>query len=304
MNIHKNARLSAWARRDVARRVAAGDGVTAVAQAFGVSRQTVYKWVRRAARDAGCTDASSRPRRSPQRLPRHRRRQIEKARTKRWSSPRIAQHYQLPLSTVVTHVRRVGLARLPRLAPPAPVRRYERAYPGELVHLDVKKLGRIGRVGHRIHGDRTTRERGAGWEYLHVAIDDRTRLLYAELLADERGDTASAFLARAAAWYAARGVRRIERVMTDNGSAYVSHRFAAALRALGARHLRTRPYTPRTNGKAERVIQTLLREWAYARPYHTSRHRALALAPYLAYYNTTRPHTALGFKPPLSRLAA
>ena len=199
--------------------------------------------------------------------------------------------------------RRLGLGRLPTLQPPQPVVRYERARPGELLHLDVKKLGRIGRVGHRIHGDRTTRVRGIGWEFLHVALDDHTRLIYAELLPDERQDTAAAFLARAGAWFGALGIAVVERVMTDNGGCYRSHVFARAVQALGARHLRTRPYTPRTNGKAERVIQTLLREWAYVRPYRSSLARSLALRPYLTYYNTQRPHTALHFHPPLSRLA-
>lgn len=303
MNTYKHARLSAWARREVARRRGAGEPVAAIARAFGVSRQTVYKWARRAARDAACADASSRPRRSPRRLPRHRRRQIARARAKRWSSPRIARHYRLPLSTVVTHVRRLGLARLPRLAPPAPVVRYERAYPGELVHLDVKKLGRIGRVGHRIHGDRTARVRGIGWEFLHVAVDDHSRLAYAELLADEHGPTAAAFLARAVAWFAARGVP-VERVLTDNGGCYQSVPFATAALALGIGQRFTRPYRPQTNGKAERLIRTLLAEWAYARPYGHSNSRRAALAPYLTFYNFHREHTALGFLPPASRLPA
>lgn len=303
VNTHKNARLSAWARREVARRRAAGEPVTAIARAFGVSRQTVYKWAARVQRGASGVDASSRPRRSPGRLPRHRRRQIARARAKRWSSPRIARHYQLALSTVVTHVRRLGLARLPRLAPPAPIVRYERDYPGELVHLDVKKLGRIGRVGHRIHGDRTTRVRGIGWEFLHVAIDDHSRVAYAELLADERGPTAAAFLARAVAWFAAHGVP-VERVLTDNGSCYQSEGFATTALALGIGQRFTRPYRPQTNGKAERFIRTLLTEWAYARAYGHSTARTAALTPYLRFYNFHRAHTALSFLPPASRLPA
>jgi transposase InsO family protein len=303
VNTHQNARLSAWARRELARRHAAGEPVTAIARALGVSRQTVYKWVQRARRDPTCADGASRPRRSPRRLPRHRRRQIARARARRWSSPRIARHYQLPLSTVVTHVRRLGLARLPRLAPPAPVVRYERAYPGELVHLDVKKLGRIGRVGHRIHGDRRTRARGVGWEYLHVAIDDHSRLAYAELLPDEQGPTAAHFLTRAVAWFAQRGIA-VERVLTDNGGAYQSLPFATTALALGIGQRFTRPYRPQTNGKAERFIRTLLSEWAYARAYGHSPARRAALAPYLTFYNFHRAHSALSFHPPASRLPA
>jgi transposase InsO family protein len=279
----------------------AGEPVAAIARAFGVSRQTVYKWARRARHDATCTDGASRPRHSPRRLPRHRRRQIARARARRWSSPRIARHYQLPLSTVVTHVRRLGLARLPRLAPPTPVVRYERDYPGELVHLDVKKLGRIGRVGHRIHGDRRTRVRGIGWEFLHVAIDDHSRLAYAELLADEQGTTAAGFLARAVAWFAAHRIT-IERVLTDNGGCYQSLPFATTALALGIGQRFTRPYRPQTNGKAERFIRTLLTEWAYARAYGHSNARRAALAPYLTFYNFHRAHTALSFQPPAARL--
>jgi transposase InsO family protein len=303
VNIHNNARLTAAGRRLVARRVAAGEAVSTVAAAVGVSRQTIYKWVWRAAADPRCQDASSCPKRSPRRLPRHRRRQIEKARARRWSSPRIAQRYGLPLSTVVTHVRRLGLARLPRLAPPDPVRRYERAAPGQLVHLDVKKLGRIGRIGHRIHGNRRLRARGVGWEFLHVAIDDHSRVAYAELLPDEQGATAAGFLTRAAAWFAIRGVS-IERVLTDNGSCYRSLRFATTALDLGIGQRFTRPYRPQTNGKAERFIRTLLAEWAYARPYGHSNGRRAALAPYLAFYNFHRRHSAIGFLPPASRLPA
>jgi transposase InsO family protein len=253
-------------------------------------------------------DRSSRPRRSPRALPRTKRRQILKLRRQRRSSLYIAQYLGVPLSTVVLVQRRLGLNRLRRLDPAQPVVRYERARPGELLHVDVKKLGRIGPHGARgrlLAAQRRQgyRQAGLGWEYLHVAIDDHTRVSYAELLPDEQQGSAVAFLARAAAWFRGQGVPRIERVMTDNGSAFVSHAFGAAVEALGARHLRTRPYTPRTNGKAERLIQTLLREWAYVRPYRSSALRSLALRPYLTYYNTQRCHTALDFQPPASRLA-
>lgn len=304
MNIHKNARLTVAGRAAVVARVAAGEPVSQIAHAVGVSRQTVYKWCARARqREAVLHDRSSRPRRSPTRLPRHRRRQIQRARTRRWSSPRIAQHYQLPLSTVVTHVRRLGLARLPRLAPPTPVVRYERPTPGELVHLDVKKLGKIGRVGHRIHGNRATRTRGIGWEFLHVAIDDHTRLAYAEILPDELGPTAAAFLVRMTAWFAAHGIV-VERVLTDNGGCYQSLVFATTALELGIGQRFTRPYRPQTNGKAERVIRTLLTEWAYARPYARSPQRTHALDTYLHFYNFHRRHSALQHQPPASRLPA
>lgn len=301
---HQNARLTVRGRQRAVARVHAGEAVARVAAAVGVSRQTLYKWLRRAAAVVPeWADRSSRPQRSPTRLPRHRRRQIEKARQRRWSSPRIAQHFQLPLSTVVTHVRRVGLAQLPALAPATPVRRYERAYPGELVHLDIKKLGKIGRVGHRIHGDRRAQVRGIGWEFVHVAIDDHSRLAYAEVLADETGATAAGFLQRATAWFAQLGIP-VERVLTDNGAGYRSVAFGTAALELGIGQRFTAPYRPQTNGKAERFIRTLLQDWAYARPYPHSRERTRALAPFLTFYNFERRHTALGFVPPVSRLAA
>jgi transposase InsO family protein len=306
VNIHKNARLTPVGRSLVVHRIARRESITEVAREMGVSLRTVRKWVQRyrAAGEAGLTDRSSRPHRSPTALRRTPRRQIARLRRKRHSSLYIARHLQLPLSTVVRVQRRLGLNRLDRLEAPPPVVRYERARPGELLHLDVKKLGRIRRWGHRVTGTRRWQHltRGAGWEFLHVALDDHSRLTYAELLPDERGETAAAFLTRAAAWFHARGVSRIDGVMTDNGAAYLSRAMQAALGALGARHLRTRPYTPRTNGKVERVIQTLLREWAYARPYRTSLRRSVALQHYLVYYNTQRPHTALNFLPPAHRL--
>ena len=304
MNVHKNAPLTPGGRALLVARVRRGDAVAEVARAMGVSARTAWKWVRRfeAEGSAGLADRSSRPRRSPTALRRTPRRQIARLRRQRRSSLFIAQHLRLPVATVVRVQRQLGLNRLSRLDPPQPVVRYERAAPGELLHLDIKKLGRIGRVGHRIHGDRRTRVHGIGWEFLHVALDDHSRATYAEVLPDERQETAAGFLARAATWFRRQGVRRVERVMTDNGACYRGHQFAAAVAALGARQLFTRPCTPRTNGKAERVIQTLLREWAYARPYRSSLLRSLALRPYLSHYNTQRPHTALAFQPPVARL--
>jgi transposase InsO family protein len=200
-------------------------------------------------------------------------------------------------------LRRQGLARLRALEPPVPVQRYQWARPGDLVHLDVKKLGRISRVGHRITGDRRGRGRGQGWEFVHVAIDDASRLAYVEVLGDEGGATTTQFLWRARAWFRRHGIR-VRRIMSDNGSGYVADRFARLCRSTGLRHLRIRPYTPRTNGKAERFIQTLLREWAYRRPYPSSRHRTEALPAWLYYYNWERRHGALHGRPPIRFLAA
>ena len=220
----------------------------------------------------------------------------------RMSSLQIAFALSMPLSTVTHELRRLGLNRLPRLEPRPPVIRYEHKAPGEMIHLDVKKLGKIDGVGKRIHGDRSKRARGAGWEYLHVCVDDHSRLAYTELLPDEKAPTATCFLIRATAWFKRHGVT-VRRVMTNNGSCYVSHLFQAAVHSLGARHIRTRPYTPRTNGKAERFIQTSIKEWAYKRAYQSSEERTERLGPWLDYYNQTRPHTALNYKPPISRLA-
>ena len=252
--------------------------------------------------EAGRWDRSSRPRRSPTRLRRSDRRRIERRRRQRCSSPRIARELHLPLATVVREQRRLGLNRLSRLDPPRPANRYEWPAAGDLLHLDIKKLGRIGRVGHRIHGDRTTRVRGIGWEYVHVAIDDCTRLAYAEVLADETKGTTAAFLTRTLRYFHRRGIP-ICRVMTDNGGAYRSRDFAAVIATHQLRHLRTRPYTPRTNGKAERFIRTLLAEWAYAQAYRTSLARTLALTHYLGYYNTARPHMGIKGQAPRQKLA-
>ena len=303
MNIHKLARLTPFGRAVLVQRVAAGVPVSTVAREAGVSRQTVYKWCRRAEADApdALHDRASTPHHSPQRLVRYRRRQIEKRRRQRWSSRRIAQYYQLPISTVVTEIRRLGLNRLSSLEPPRPVVRYERERPGELVHLDIKKLGKIGRVGHRIHGNRRTRVTGIGWEYTHVAFDDHSRLAYSEVLADETAETTAGFLRRAVAWYAAQDIV-VERLLTDNGPAYRSLHFATVALELGLSQRFTQPYRPQTNGKAERFIRTLLTEWAYATAYGRSARRTAALPIYLAYYNFERRHTALNDQPPASRL--
>lgn len=302
--MHKNARLTPAGRALLVQRVLAGEPRKEVALAMGVSVRTAQKWLHRWEGEGatGLQDRSSRPRRSPRRLTRGRRRQIERLRRRRWSSPRIAESLKLPVSTVVTTVRRLGLARLSRLAPPAPVIRYERSRAGELVHVDTKKFARIATIGHRIHGNQRARVRGVGWEFLHVCVDDASRLAYVEVLPDERGATAAAFLRRAALWLAQQGAP-IEAVMTDNASYYLSHTFRRGLREIAARHLLTRPYTPRTNGKAERFIRTAVEEWGYARPYHTSRERTAALRTFLPYYNRTRPHAGIRRITPQQRLA-
>jgi transposase InsO family protein len=304
-NYHKNARTTVFSRELIIRRVGQeGMKVSEVARQLGVSRRTVYKWLTRYRQ--GGQDAlyarSSRPRRSPRRLPVGRVATIAAMRRMRMSCLQISFSLSMPLSTVTLELRRLGLNRLPRLEPRPPVIRYEYKAPGEMIHLDVKKLGKIDGVGHRIHGDRSRRGRGTGWEYLHVCVDDYSRLGYTELLADEKAVTATSFLIRATAWFKRHGVT-VRRVMTDNGSCYVSHLFQAAVHSLGARHVRTRPYTPRTNGKAERFIQTSIKEWAYKRAYESSEERTEWLGPWLDYYNQTRPHTALNYKPPISRLA-
>jgi transposase InsO family protein len=219
----------------------------------------------------------------------------------RLSGAEIASRLQLPRSTVSRWLRRLGMGRLAQLAPPEPLRRYEKSRAGELVHLDIKKLGRIQGVGHRITGQRQHRNRGIGWEFVHVAIDDASRLAYAEILADERATSAVSFLQRAVAWFSKRRVR-VERVLSDNGSCYIADRFAELCRQLDIKHSRTKPYRPRTNGKAERFLQTLQREWAYAFALETSDARSL-LPRYLHFYNHHRAHTALGARPPISRLS-
>lgn len=286
------------------RRLEAGEAVGRVASGLGISTTSVRRWWRRyqAVGDSGLLDRSSRPHRSPSAVPRWRRRQIGRLRHRRWSSLQIAAALGLPLPTVVQVQRRLGLARLSVLEPKPPVRRYERRVPGALIHLDIKKLGRIGRIGHRIHGDRRRRTRGLGWEYLHVAIDDATRLAYAALFPDESAVSAAAFLTQAVAWFRRQGIVG-RALLTDNGFAYRARRFQQARRQLRLRHLWTRPYRPQTNGKAERFIRTCLACWAYAAAYRSSLQRAEALVEWLRYYNQERPHTALGFKTPAQRLA-
>ena len=303
MNVHKNAVLTPRGREQFTDRIEAGESVAAASAAVGFSERSGWKWVgrRREAGVEGLMDRSSRPHHSPNRVRRTRERQILRLRRKRWTQAAIADHLQMPLSTVGAVCRRHGMGRLPDQEKRPPVVRYEREGAGELIHLDTKKLARIERVGHRIHGDRSRKADGAGWEYLHVCIDDASRVSYAEVLPDEKGVTCTGFLERAVTWFKARGVT-VERIMTDNGSGYLSKAFRHAVERLGARHIRTRPYTPRTNGKAERFIQTCKREWAYARAYATSRIRRQALDVFLCYYNCQRPHWGIGRITPQLRL--
>ncbi len=306
MNIHKNARLTPKRRVELARRaLRLHANLSALAREFGVSRQTAAKWRERwrAEQPALLGDHASRPRRCPHRLSPVRRRQIERRRHWRWSSLRIARDLRVPLPTVVREHRRLGLNRLSRLDPPRPANRYEWPHAGDLLHLDATKLGRFARVGHRIHGDRTRYTSRAGWEHVHVAIDDATRVAYVEIYPDVGRVSATTFADRAARYFARRGIT-VRRIMTDNGNGYRSRDFAAALGALDIKHLRTRPYTPRTSGKAERFIRTLLPEGAYAQSYRSSAARALALPHYLGYYNTARPHTGIGGRTPRQKLAA
>jgi transposase InsO family protein len=304
VKLHPNAKTTPLGRELLVDRVQRlGWSMQDAAQAAGISLRTGYRWLARERREGrpGLRDRSSRPRRSPRRINGLRADRIERLRRRRLTGAQIASRLAMPRSTVAAVLRRRGLERLARLSPKPAVVRYERQRPGELLHLDVKKLGRFRHFGHRTTGDRTHRSCGAGWEFVHVCIDDHSRLAYVEKLGDERGDTTTAFLRRAIRWFRQQGIRA-ERVMSDNGSGYVSHAFAATCHELGLRHLRTRPYTPRTNGKAERFIQTLLREWAYARPYRTSNQRAKRLDPWLRYYNRHRPHSALRGLSPHSRI--
>ena len=303
MDIHKNARTTPHGRMLIVQRVQAGQTAAQVARELGLDPRTVRKWRDRFAAEgeAALQDRSSRPHRSPTRTTEAVAAEIERLRRQRRSAPAIAQQLALPTSTVGVVLRRRGLGCLEALAPKPEIIRYERDTPGELIHIDIKKLGRINGIGHRITGDRRKQSRGIGWEFLYVAIDDASRLADTELMPNERKESAVAFLEHASAWFSRHGVT-IERVMTDNGSAFRSKVFAQALAAHAIRHKRTRPYTPRTNGKAERFIQTSIREWAYARPFQSSAERSDAMPAWLCHDNSKRPHSALNGKPPISRI--
>jgi transposase InsO family protein len=301
MNMHKNARTTKHSRVLMIERIEEGWPVRTTALAAGVSVRTVYKWLARYRNEglSGLIDRSSAAHVRPHALPITWIGLIRTLREARHVAHSIARQLQLARSTVSAVLSRLGWGRLSQLTPSVPVIRYERTAPGELVHLDVKKLGRFHRPGHRVGGE--GKSRGAGWEYVHVAIDDYSRFAYAEVLADEKRYTVTRFLIRALREFKRYGIR-VARVLTDNGGAYRSRPFRKACRFLDIASRRTRPYRPQTNGKAERFIQTLIRSWAYAIAYATSEHRSQALAPWLRFYNETRPHASLNHHPPISRL--
>jgi transposase InsO family protein len=311
MDTHKNAPLTPKGREAMVRSVIEG-GLTKAAAAlqFNVSAKTVAKWAKRFRAEGvdGLRDRSSRPLSLPGQTPPATCAVVEALRRQRYTGKQIAIEIGISSATVSRILRRLGLNRLRDLEPAEPIRRYEREHPGELIHIDIKKLGKFNRVGHRITGDRTgqsnlrARGQGPGWEYVHVCIDDNSRIAFSQVMKDEKRGCAVTFLKAAVAYYASLGVT-VERVMTDNGSCYKSFAFQKACRRLGLKHIRTKPYTPKTNGKAERFIQTSLREWAYACAYNTSKERAAELPRWLHRYNWHRPHGSIGSMPPISRLA-
>jgi len=310
MQLHGNAALTPNQRLKLARRVVEQDwSLTSAAAAAEVSERTARKWVDRYCDqgEAGLADRSSAPETQPGATPQDRIEAIAALRRVRLTGAEIAEVLSMALSTVQGILTRIGLGKLSRLEPPEPPNRYERRQAGELLHIDVKKLGRIGHrgAGHRATGRRGKgqRSRGAGWEFVHVCVDDATRLAHVEVLSDERAISCVAFLRRALAFYRAYGIE-VERVMTDNGPGYLSVVHALACKALGVKHLRTRPYRPRTNGKAERFIRTMLGGWAYGAIYGSSDERTATLSGWLDHYNYRRPHGSLGHKAPMDRLRA
>jgi transposase InsO family protein len=317
MKLHANAPLGPKGRAIMVRRVLEeGIALTEAAEAAGVSARTAGKWVRRyrTEGEAGLLDRSSAPRTVHNATAPDRVEAIAALRRLRLTGPEIAETLEMATSTVSAVLKRIGLGKLSRLEPAEPIRRYERSRPGELIHIDVKKLGRIGPhgAGHRMLGRKSRRtktkvdadgvnRRQIGWECVHVCVDDATRLAYVEVLPDEKATTAIGFLRRALAFYRSHGIE-VERLMTDNGAAYISVAHSLACRSLGIKHIRTRPYRPQTNGKAERFIRTMLREWAYAAVYGSSADRAAALSGWVERYNLSRRHGALGHRPPIARL--
>lgn len=306
MNMHKNARLTPKGREAMVRAVVDdGDTSTAVAKRFAVTRKTVAKWVRRFRELSvdGLHDRSSRPLSSPSQTASATCDEVEKLRRDRYTQDQIAAVTGLSRATVSRILKRCGLSLLCTLEPREPRPRYERETPGEIIHIDIKKLGRFSRPGHRLTGDRhgQSNTRGVGWEYVHIAIDDHSRIAFSDIFPNQKKESAVAHLEAAVAYYKSLGVN-VARVMTDNGSCYRSRAFRDALKALNIKHLRTKPYTPQTNGKAERFVQTTIREWAYATEYQTSDERKADLPKWLHRYNWHRPHASLGKKPPVSRL--
>jgi transposase InsO family protein len=311
MDIHKNARLTPKGREEMVRSVVDGGlSRAAAARRFNTTAKTAAKWVARFSKHGieGLHDRSSRPHSSPNQTSLAARTKVEALRRQRYTGKQIAIEVGLSAATVSRILQRLGLNKIQALEPCEPVRRYERERPGEMIHLDIKKLGRINGVGHRITGDRRgqsnlrARGQGSGWEFVHVAIDDASRIAFAKVMNSERRRSATTFLKAALAYYQSLGIK-VERVMTDNGSCYKSFAFRRLCKRLGLKHIRTRPYTPKTNGKAERFIQTSLREWAYAKAYQHSRHRTEDLPIWLHRYNWHRPHAGIDDKTPISRLA-
>ncbi len=302
MNSHKNARTTFEGRKLLVERIAAM-GLAPAAEAAGISVRTASKWRSRFRQSGpnGLLDLSSRPHKTRSSVDETLVQRIEQLRRARLPMRRIAATVGRSVAAISRVLGRLGLSSLKALEPAVPIQRYERDAPGELLHIDTKKLGRIVRPSHRVTGNRRDSVEGAGWEFAHVAIDDHSRAGFVQVYDDERKESAVAFLMAAVAHYAALGVR-IKRLLTDNGSAYRSRMFARTCQALGIRHTFTRPYRPQTNGKAERFIQTCLREWAYGRVWRNSAERTTWLPAFLAYYNARRPHSALGYKPPASRL--
>lgn len=305
MNLHKNAKTCPKSRALMVSRVLEERrSVAVVAVEFGVSRGTVYKWIRWYGEggESGLRDGSSKPRVLPHRLGQDWVDRIKQMRTEyRMTALRIANQLKLSRSTVAAVLQREGLSPLNQLEPMEPVRRYEHDGPGEMIHMDIKKLGRFWRAGHRATGNRRVDSKGAGWEFVHVCVDDYTRVAYVEVLPDERKETAIAFLDRAVTWFTRFGIR-IRRLLTDNGSCYRAKLFRQRCQELGIRKKYTRPYRPQTNGKAERFIQTLLREWAYGRIYASSNERKRVLPTYLNHYNYHREHGGIKYQPPASRI--
>jgi transposase InsO family protein len=316
MDIHANARTCPNSRKLLVRRIEEENwSLVVAAEAAGISERSARKWLSRwrAEGEAGLLDRSSAPMRVPSRLPADRLEAIEALRRLRMTAAEIAEVLGMALSTVSRWLARIGLGKRSRLQPPEPPNRYERKRPGELIHVDIKKLGRIGSrgAGHRVTGNRrgqlkATRngrqQRVTGWEFVHVCVDDATRLAYVEVLPDEKGATAAGFLRRAVSWLKGMGIE-VERVLSDNGACYRSRVHAQACAELGMRHIFTRPYRPRTNGKAERFIQTLTNRWAYGAIYGSSMERTAALPGWLDHYNFRRGHGSLGHRPPAARLA-
>lgn len=306
MDTHKNASLTPKGREQMVHAVLEGGlGKAAAARQFNTTPKTVAKWVTRFRNEGvdGLRDRSSRPLSSPSQTSHATCDAVEALRRQRIIGKQIAAELGISPASVSRILKRRGLNKLSALEPAEPVRRYEREHPGEIIHIDIKKLGRFEQIGHRITGDRTgqSNSRGVGWEYLHLAIDDHSRLAYSEILPNEKRHSCLRFLFNALRFFRAHGVTA-QRVMTDNGVSFRSHRYAKALRLLKIKHLRTKPYTPKTNGKAERFVQTSLREWAYAKAYLNSDQRAADLPIWLHQYNWHRPHSSLKAKPPISRL--